>query len=93
MSDKKVLEDIERAEKDGQFDDALSKLESLIAANPGDAGLFYRRGRLNWRLGRRGEAMSDYRKAVAIDPESPAAQALEMSHGIMDFYNKDLYNP
>lgn len=57
------------------------------------ADIFYRRGRLYWKLGRRGAAISDYERAVAIDSESPAAEALKMCRDIMDFYNTDLYNP
>ncbi|MDO4318957.1 MAG: tetratricopeptide repeat protein [Bacteroidales bacterium] len=57
------------------------------------ADLYYNRGLLYWRLGKRGDAMSDYNRAVALDPASPAAQALTMAQDIMDFYNTDLYNP
>lgn len=57
------------------------------------ADIFYRRGRLYWKLGRRGAAISDYERAVVIDSESPAAEALKMCRDIMDFYNTDLYNP
>lgn len=57
------------------------------------ADIFYRRGRLYWKLGQRGAAISDYERAVAIDSESPAAEALKMCRDIMDFYNTDLYNP
>ena len=37
--------------------------------------------------------MSDYNHAVALDPQSPAAEALKLCNEIMDFYNTDLYNP
>ncbi len=48
---------------------------------------------LYWKLGRRGAAMSDYAAAAAIDPASPAAAALEQARSIMDFYDRNLYNP
>lgn len=38
-------------------------------------------------------AMNHYLEAVAINPESPAKHALEMLGDILDFYNKDIYNP
>lgn len=74
------------------------EIEALSAAAGTGTGaeaadIFYRRGRLYWKLGRRGAAISDYERAVAIDSESPAAEALKMCRDIMDFYNTDLYNP
>lgn len=53
----------------------------------------YNRGKELWRQGRRGEAMSEYNRAVLHDPDSPAATALEMANCIMDFYDHDRYNP
>lgn len=38
-------------------------------------------------------AMECYLKAVELDPESPARQALEMTQQIMEFYCRDYYNP
>lgn len=57
------------------------------------ADLYYRRGRAYWKLGDKGRAMSDYSHAAALDPSSPAAEALDLCRSIMDFYNTDLYNP
>lgn len=57
------------------------------------AQLYYRRGKLYWKLGMKAEAMSDYARAEALDPESPAAEALAQAREIMSFFNKDLYNP
>lgn len=71
---------------------ALVDREIAGTAEP-DADSYYRRGRLYWRLGDKGAAISDYERAVAIDPESPAAEALKLCRDIMDFYNTDLYNP
>lgn len=85
----------------GAMDDTESinrQIEALSAAagavtGAAAADIFYRRGRLYWKLGQRGAAISDYERAVAIDSESPAAEALKMCRDIMDFYNTDLYNP
>jgi tetratricopeptide (TPR) repeat protein len=38
-------------------------------------------------------AMNHYLEAVSINPDSPAKAALEMVKEILDFYNKDMYNP
>lgn len=71
----------------------IAALAAQIETDAANADLYYRRGRLLWKLDRRGEAISDYERAVALDPQSPAAAALEMSRGIMDFFNPDMLNP
>lgn len=38
-------------------------------------------------------AMESYMEAIHLDPDSPAVEALEMLHSIMEFYCKDIYNP
>lgn len=40
-----------------------------------------------------GEAASCFRKALALDPDSPAAASLEMLNGIFEYYHKDNLNP
>ncbi len=72
---------------------ALSSLSGMIAARPDDADLYYRRGRLHWRAGAQAAAITDYEHALALDPASPAKQALEMARSVMDFFNPDLLNP
>lgn len=71
----------------------IAALAAQIESDAANADLYYRRGRLYWKLDRRGEAISDYERAVALDPQSPAAAALEMSRGIMDYFNPDMLNP
>ena len=53
----------------------------------------YRLGRTLWQQGRRGEAMTEYNISLSLDPGSPAKAALEMANDIMDFFDRDLYNP
>ena len=53
----------------------------------------YERGRALWAEGRRGEAMTEYNESLARYPEGPARTALTIADDIMNFYNKDLYNP
>ena len=38
-------------------------------------------------------AQNCYLEAVALDPDSPAAIAMEMLDDIQSFYHKDYYNP
>ena len=46
-----------------------------------------------WSLNRRSEAINDYLAAVKANPESEARNALKVTYDILNFYNKDLYNP
>ena len=39
-----------------------------------------------------GQAISCFRQSHQADGNAAAAQAEEMLNGIMDFYNKDMYN-
>ena len=42
-------------------------------------------------FGRQG-ALNNYQEAIALDPESPAADARKMVMDILNFYNKDMFN-
>lgn len=83
---------IASAVENGDTDAALARLDEELSQGE-SAEAYYLRGRLMWKLGRKAEAMSDYSKAAAIDPSSPAAAALEMARDVMNFFNPDLYNP
>ncbi len=78
------------------MDDIKRQIEALTAEiirGNNTPDIYYRRGRLYWRLGERSAAMTDFNEAVALDPASPARSFLLMANDIMDFYNTDLYNP
>lgn len=75
------------------IDDAINCLSAHIADNPEDDEALYLRGKLYWRLGDRRSAINDYNAAVAVNPDSQARRALEMSTDIMNFFNPDLLNP
>ena len=71
-------------------DEAIALMESY--QGPMDDGLYYLLGNAwrkkgNWQM-----AMNNYLEAVRLNPDSPAAQALEIANDILDFYNKDMYN-
>lgn len=83
---------VAKAVEDGNTDAAMERLDSELSERE-TAEAYYLRGRLMWKLGRKAEAMSDYSKAAAIDPSSPASAALEMARDVMNFFNPDLYNP
>lgn len=45
------------------------------------------RKRGNWQ-----QALNNYRRAIELNPESPALHARQMVMEILNFYNKDMYN-
>ena len=57
------------------------------------AAALYAEGTELRRQQRWGEAMNAYEQAAALDPDSPAVHARQMLVQIMEFYNKDQYNP
>lgn len=75
------------------IDAKVAEISALILKNPSSADLYFQRGKLHWKAGRKAEAMTDFNTALSIDPASPAKAYLDMANEIMDFYNTDLYNP
>lgn len=71
----------------------IAELDELIARCPDDAEAVCRRGNLHWKLGHRAEAMTDFNRSAAIDPNGPGAAAARLTNEILDFFNPDLYNP
>lgn len=71
----------------------LNALDARIAADAADEEALIERGRLHWSLGHRSEAIGDYLAAQRINPSGKASQLLKATYEILDFYNKDLYNP
>ena len=74
-------------------DDAIVSLDRLIDSQPDNDEAFFLRGKLHWQLGQRKNALNDYHRAAELNPGGPAAGVIEMTMSIMNFYNKDLYNP
>lgn len=74
----------------------IERLTGLIEAtdNPSErAELLFERGRLRWKAQDRAGAITDYASSAALEPEGGASIALAQAREIMNFYNRDLYNP
>lgn len=54
---------------------------------------YYQQGNEYRRQGDWQHAINCYMEATAIDPDSPAQEARKMLEDILNFYNKDAYNP
>lgn len=87
------MEELKEKIRGMEAEEALAWLDSYIDGHPEDDRAYFLRGLKRWGAGRRGEAMTDYLAAVRLNPESPAQGALTACHEILDYRNKDLYNP
>lgn len=54
---------------------------------------WYQQGNLYRKKGDWQHALNCYMEAIELDPLSPAVEAKEMLENILNFYNKDAYNP
>ncbi|MDE6370752.1 MAG: hypothetical protein K2K92_04610 [Duncaniella sp.] len=84
---------------DGQLTDAIKMLTQFIEQEVKEdntdelSRMYFTRGKLYWRMGQRSAATTDYAHAAQLNPDSPAATALQQAQDIAEFYNHDLYNP
>jgi len=89
-----------------EIKDMLSHSESeqaLVAANEivENKGIsketlaqaYYLRGNAYRQNGNIRMALNSYLEAMDIDPDGPAAEAYRHLQELLDFYNKDYYNP
>lgn len=60
---------------EGHFQEAIKSYESLVAAGQWSANLFYDLGNAWFRLGDFGQAILNYKRALALDPHHPEAAA------------------
>lgn len=74
-------------------EEEITQLRGQISGTPADSAIWYQIGRIEWKTGNRAQAITAYNKSLELDPTGPAAIALEQARAIMNFYNKDLYNP
>lgn len=66
---------------------------TLTTSTPLTARALYARGQRRFSLGRHGEALSDFNRSAALDPDGPGAAAASHLTDIFDFFNPDIYNP
>ena len=57
------------------------------------AQAYYLRGNAFRQNGNIRMALNSYLEAMDIDPDGPAAEAYRHVQELLDFYNKDYYNP
>ncbi len=77
-------------------DEQLEILDAMAAGPLTDRErglLLAEKGKILWKAGRRGEAISAYEAGSQLDPGGPAELLLSHTREIMDFFNPDLLNP
>lgn len=74
-------------------EEAIKELDTYIAGAPNDEEALTLRGMKHWGAGHRSLAINDYLAAIRINPQSRAKEALKVANEILDYRNKDLYNP
>ena len=87
------LQHIRQQLQQNQLHLALESVNRALQASPRDADLLFLRGKIYWRLGNRAAATANYAAAAALDPHSPAVNALENARDIDNFFNPDIFNP
>jgi len=65
----------------------------IFAEAMNTANNFYERGKEFQQKQQWGDAINAYKQALELDPDSPAAAALEYIYEILAFRHTDIYNP
>lgn len=77
--------------------DAIAAADALISGDGATvderATAYYLRGNAYRKQGDWRQAMNSYLEAKELDHDGPAAMALDHASEILNFFNKDLYNP
>ncbi len=89
----KTLQEIRKEIKTESYENSVSILTDYINSSPDDDEALTLRGMKHWGAGKRSLAINDYLAAININPKSRAMEALHAANEILDYRNKDLYNP
>jgi len=97
LDDKEDLDRVRKDIKEGRVDDAIRYLTHCIVTaeitpDADKSELYYLFGNAYRKKGDFHLAMDYYTKAIEENPDSPAVEARKVLQGIMNFYNKDMYN-
>ncbi|MDE6235651.1 MAG: hypothetical protein K2M56_07885 [Muribaculaceae bacterium] len=75
------------------YEEAVAAITVYLNEHPDSTDALTLRGMKHFGAGKRALAINDYHAALAIDPDCKARLALQSANDILDFYNKDLFNP
>lgn len=87
------MDDIRQLIFEGNTVDAIRLLDEYIALHPTVDEAWYLRGNAYRKEENFQQALNNYLKAMELNPESPAVEAHAMLMKILNFVNKEVYNP
>lgn len=88
-----MLADIKRLIYQGQVEQAIRQINDLLPrVSSGQDEAYYLLGNAYRKQGNWQQALNNYRRAIDLNPQSPARHAHRMVMDILEFYNKDMYN-
>lgn len=87
------MESIRQLILNGQTEEAIRQLDEIIKEDSSNDKAYYLRGNAYRKTENIQMALNNYLTAMELNPDSPAHQAYAMLMNILNFYNKDLYNP
>jgi tetratricopeptide (TPR) repeat protein len=65
----------DQAYSEGRFEEAATAYQALVSSGQWNANLFYNLGNAYYRLGKFGQAIVNYERALALEPRHPEADA------------------
>ncbi len=93
----KTIQEIKDMLSRSEGQEALSAaneiVENTAAGKETLAMAYYMRGNAYRQQGNIRLALNSYLESMDLDPDGPAAEAYRHLQELLDFYNKDYYNP
>ena len=88
-----IKEMLSRSEGDQALEAASEIIDSKGINREMLANAYYLRGNAYRQNGNVRMALNSYLESMELDPDGPAAEAYRHIQELLDFYNKDYYNP
>ena len=88
-----IKEMLSRSEGDQALEAASEIIDSKGINREMLANAYYLRGNAYCQNGNVRMALNSYLESMELDPDGPAAEAYRHLQELLDFYNKDYYNP
>ena len=84
---------LSRSEGEQALEAANEILDNKSASRETLATAYYLRGNAYRQNGNVRMALNSYLESMELDPDGPAAEAYRHIQELLDYYNKDYYNP
>ena len=88
-----IKEMLSRSEGEAALEAANEIVENKSVNKETLATAYYLRGNAYRQNGNVRMALNSYLESMELDPDGPAAEAYRHIQELLDFYNKDYYNP